>query len=111
MTYRIIGGHPAKNLIGLKTPFNNFRRDEEGSIGFETWDWTVILEVWVKGAKTTEDILKEIHEAMYVDWDRGGYAITSYRTGVDFFYIDPTEEIKGMNITYNIRYEHAQGTM
>lgn len=85
-------------------------RIDNGVIGQETWDWIIAIEVWARNTEL-EDLLQDIHSEMHDDYDRGGYADYSFRTGVEFFYIDPAKDIKGMVITYLVRYQHTLGTM
>jgi hypothetical protein len=83
-----------------------------GIIGMETWEWVITLEVWANVSQNPlESILEDIHTIMFTNERLGGYADYSYRLNSDFFYIDPDKELKGMLITYLIRFDHPKGVM
>lgn len=84
--------------------------DSRAVIGYETWSWQVVIEVWAVD-KEMEDLLNDIHTKMYSDNSFNDYAIVSYRTGVDFLFIDPERALESMLITYEITYRHVKGTM
>lgn len=83
---------------------------EEAVIGKESWDWTVILEVWAYD-KDSEDVLNWIHTAMYANYKFDNYAIYSERMGVDFLTIDAENRLDAMLIPYRIVYRHTLGAM
>jgi hypothetical protein len=93
---------------------NNENRTIDGesgaTIGNETWSWDILIEVWAKNYDI-ETLLGEIHSALYQDTSRGGNALLTYRKGVEFFYIDPMLNLKGMSITFTILYSHPVGSM
>ena len=80
----------------------------EGIIGRETWSSLFYIEIWTSGGNI-EQFLGLVHTAMHSDYKRGEYATDSYRTGVDFFYIDPTRDLKGCLIEYTVIYDHISG--
>ena len=84
--------------------------DDRSVIGYETWAWQVAIEVWAVD-KDMEDLLNDIHTKMYSDNSFNNFAIVSYRTGVDFLFIDPERSLESMIITYEIVYRHARGAM
>jgi hypothetical protein len=84
--------------------------DDRSVIGKENWEWYVTLEVWAQD-KDMEKLLEWIHEAMYANYRLGNYAEWSERMGVDFFVIDPTEQLQAMVIPYKVIYRHDLGNM
>lgn len=86
-------------------------RIQTATIGQETWEWEIILEVWSNVSEVSlELLLDSIHTQMFANERLGGYADYSYRVNSDFYYIDPEKELKGMIITYLVRYYHPKGT-
>jgi len=77
-------------------------------IGYETWDWTVSIEVWAQDTDM-EELLGDIHTAMHNNEHLSTYAVTSFRTGVDHFVVDPTQLLAGMLLDYSIIYRHRKG--
>jgi len=84
--------------------------DNRAVIGYENWQWEVIMEVWARDTDM-EALLGSIHTAMFNDEELGNYAVTSYRTGVDMQVIDPEQSLQVMVITYEIIYRHVNGVM
>lgn len=82
----------------------------DGVVGRETWLWTVFLVVLTSSSER-EEIASDIHAAMYSDNDVGGYAISSHRTAMDLFDFEGHSLIKGLIMTYEIRYSHTIGVM
>lgn len=85
-------------------------RVHDGTMGYETWDWDVTIELWVEGGNI-EDYLGYIHNAMYADHTLNGLALYSYRTGVKKLTIDPEKNLEVMLIEFLVRYRHSAGTM
>lgn len=82
-----------------------------GVIGEETWEWEIVLEVWSNVDEVTlESLLNDIHKIMFTNERIGNYADYSYRVNSEFFYIDPEKRLKGMLITYLVRFGHTKGT-
>ena len=84
--------------------------DERAVIGYETWDWELVIEVWTQETDQ-EELLGKIHSAMFADNDLGDHAILNVRTGVSFYVLDVTKSIKSMVLTYYILYRHTLGVM
>lgn len=84
--------------------------DERAVIGKETWDWNVVLEVWTN--TDPEDILNDIHTAMYTNRTLGGYAINTIRDSLEGIYvIDEDANVKSLILNYSITYRHTLGIM
>lgn len=84
--------------------------DDRSVIGYENWEWNVLIEIWARDSEM-ENLLSSIHSAMFANELMGGYAATSYRTGVDLFVIEPEQSLQSMLITYAIIYRHVRGVM
>lgn len=84
--------------------------DDRSVIGYENWEWDILIEVWARDS-VMETLLSSIHSAMFANELMGGYASTSYRTGVDLFVIDPEQSLQSMLITYKVIYRHVSGSM
>lgn len=84
--------------------------DDRAVIGCENWLWRIVIEVWVKDADP-EDILKEIHDVMWLNRNIGGHAITSDRVGVDLLVVDVEQSIEALLIDYDVLYRHIKGVM
>ena len=84
--------------------------DGRSVIGYENWNWRVVIEVWVKDADP-EDILKEIHDLMWTNRSINNLAVTSDRVGVDFLVVDVEQSIEAMLIDYDVLYRHERGVM
>ena len=84
--------------------------DNRAVIGYENWEWTVLIEVWGKD-EDMEALLKLVHDALFADEQIGGHAVTSYRTGVDMLVLDPDRHMEAMLIQYTIIYRHTRGAM
>jgi len=84
--------------------------DNRAVIGWETWQWNIIFEVWARDTDM-EALLGKIHTAMFNDEEIGNYAVISYRTGVDMQVIDPEQSLQCMVIEYEVIYRHIKGVM
>jgi len=84
--------------------------EERATIGHESWEWYVTLEVWA-AYEDLETILKFIHKKIYDNYTLGNYANWASRVAVDFLTVDPTKDIESMAISYRIVYRHALGIM
>lgn len=82
----------------------------EAVIGKENWEWIVTLEIWAQDLDM-EELLEYIHEAMYANNTLGNHAEWSERMGVDFFTIDPAQQLQAMVIAYRVIYRHDLGIM
>lgn len=79
-------------------------------IGYETWDWTIMIEAWVK-YDSAESILPLIHKALADDYTLGQNAVLCKRIGVDMWVIDPEHDWCSMVIPYAVSYRHPKGVM
>lgn len=84
--------------------------DDESVIGFENWDWNIVVEVWANDMDL-EDLLGKIHAAIYEDYTLGNLASYILRTGVDMLVVDPEKLLKAMLIDYQVKYRHQIGVM
>ena len=82
-------------------------RIETGTIGRESWDWSINVEIWAKG--DLEILLGVIHKKMYEDPLRGGFAQNTVRMGSDIFTIETDKQLNGMIINFKISYRHPWG--
>lgn len=82
--------------------------DLHPTIGFETWDWDIVLEVWSKNT-ATEELLAVIHRTIHNNYKLNGLVVYSKRVGADTFIIDPAKFIKSMIIKYQVVYRHPLG--
>ncbi len=75
----------------------------------ETWTMKVAMEIWTKN-DDLEDLLGKVHQAMYEDKTRGGYADHTVRTGSEIFQdIIPDRSIGVVMAKFDITYRHIQG--
>lgn len=89
----------------------NDRRVDSGrdaTIGFETWDWEIFIEIWAKDADM-ERLLAEVHKVMYQNNKLNGLADYSARYGSEVFVVDPTRRIKGILLKYRVFFRHLLG--
>lgn len=84
--------------------------DDRAVIGKENWEWYITLEVWAQDMDM-EELLEYIHEALYANYVLGNHAEWCERMGVDFFTIDPNEQLQAMVIPYRVIYRHNLGNM
>jgi len=84
--------------------------DDRAVIGKENWEWYITLEVWAQNTDM-EELLEDIHEALYSNYTLGRHAEWSERMGVDFVTIDPAEHLQAMVIPYRVIYRHNLGNM
>ena len=84
--------------------------DNRAVIGYETWQWNIVLEVWARDTDM-EALLGKIHTAMFNDNDFSGSAVVSYRTGVDMQVVDVEQSLQVMVIEQEIIYRHVKGIM
>ena len=75
----------------------------------ETWVMKIAVEVWTKN-DDLEDLLGKVHQAMYEDKTRGGYADHTVRTGSEIFMdIVPDRSIGVVMAKFDVVYKHVQG--
>jgi hypothetical protein len=84
--------------------------DGDATIGYETWRWRLVIEVWIKGVDP-EDVLKEIHDLMWTNRSFGNLAVTSERVGATLLVVDDTQEIEALLIDFDVLYRHTKGVM
>jgi hypothetical protein len=82
-------------------------RLDVGTIGYETWNWSINVEVWAK--TDLEVLLGLIHTKMYEQPLRGGYALNTVRVGSDIFTIESDKQLNGLLINFQIHYRHSWG--
>jgi len=82
-------------------------RIETGTIGYESWEWAINVEIWSK--TDLEVMLGLIHEKMYNDPSRGGFAQNTVRMGSDIFTIETDKQLNGIMINFKISYRHPWG--
>ena len=80
-----------------------------GSTEHETWEWTVVIEVWCKDTDV-EPFHASVHQAMASDISRGGYALNCHRESSDPLAIDPGRGVAGFHQEYRIDYRHPLGS-
>lgn len=84
--------------------------DELQVIGAETFEWEIVLEVWLrKGNDTDEVMLGKIHTAMFANYNMSGNAAFSHRTGFTPLTLDPARFLRAMRVTYDVVYRHKLG--
>jgi hypothetical protein len=83
--------------------------NERQTMGYETYEWIVILEVWGNIDTNLETLLTSIHNIMFTNYQFGGKAVYSFRTGVDMQTL-PEESLNAMRIEYTVVYRHIMGT-
>lgn len=88
----------------------------EETIGFEVWNWTIILEVWARD-NDLETLLGLIHTQMAKNNADGGLICSSTmgvidvkRQSSELMIVDPTKSLEVMTIVYSIWYRHPYGT-
>lgn len=90
-------------------PERDFLDESQQVIGFEVFDWTVVIEVWCKVADI-ETLHGSIVSAMGADNSLGGHALNCYRTDSEMFQVDPIRGIAVLQMGYKIKYRHPLGT-
>lgn len=83
--------------------------DERATMGFDTWEWQIVIEVWTNQYAVLDEILVDVHNSMFKNYRLDGYAMNSYRTSMSEVIIDPAKEIKAMILNYSILYQHKYG--
>jgi len=86
----------------------SFIEDTRATIGYENYLWQINLEVWGENVDM-ETLLGKIHVAMFEDYTFRGNAQKSWRSGVDFWAVDPERHLSAMLIDYTIIYRHPVG--
>ncbi len=74
------------------------------TIGYETWDWDIVIELWDRGSKARiENYIAEITKAMYSENIHASVRNVK-RTGVEYLYPEP--QTFGAKITFTLTYFH-----
>jgi hypothetical protein len=84
-------------------------RKAQGPVGFETWDWTVVVEVWCRDS-SVETLYAAVHQAISADIYRNAKALNTSRDGGDVMSLDPGRTLSVFQHTYQILYRHPFGT-
>jgi hypothetical protein len=82
-------------------------RIETGTIGYESWDWSINVEVWAR--EDVEVLLGLIHQKLYEDPLRSGLAQNTVRMGSDIFTIEADKQLNGIIINFKVSYRHPWG--
>jgi hypothetical protein len=105
-------------------PETRVTADNEATLGFETWDFTVIVEIWAR-KNDIENLLAKLHQAIndnrfltvvkYVTTSNPSGRLLSgtgiKRDGADPQYFEVAEEKKAMIVPFVCRYRHTIGNM
>jgi hypothetical protein len=83
-------------------------RIEDGTLGYETWSWDVVIEIWAR--TNLEELLGLVHSKLYEDYSRGSYALETTRVGADIYTIEADKHLNGLSLTFRILYRHRFGT-
>jgi hypothetical protein len=89
-------------------PVMRLINDNRSVIGYENWEWTILIEVWGKD-QDMEALLALVHAALFAKEQMGGLAASSYIVGVDMMTIDVDRHMESMLIQYTVVYRHARG--
>ena len=82
----------------------------EAVIGYETWDWDVIVEIYTK-TTSPEALLQAIYNALYTSRSRAGYALRTTLMSVDPLDFDPTGEYTGLMLVFRVAYRNVSGIL
>lgn len=114
-----IDAAPMASCFVYAGPETRVTADNEATLGFETWDMIVIVEIWA--FKTDlEIILGRVHRALNddrfltVDYTPRGQLLCATgikRTGADPQYFEADNEKKAMLVSFIARYRHEIGDM
>lgn len=83
--------------------------DERATMGFDTWEWQIVIEIWTNQYAVLDEILVDVHNSMFENYRLDGNAMNSYRTSLSEVIIDPAKEIKAMVLNYSVLYQHKYG--
>ena len=82
----------------------------EAVIGYETWDWDVIVEIYTK-TTSPEALLQTIYNALYTSRSHAGYALRTTLMSVDPLDFDPTGEYTGLMLVFRVAYRNVSGIL
>lgn len=88
--------------------FSSTEQRHDGTIGFETWDWEVVLEVWGINFPTNE-LIGALNDKMFENRRFGEKALSCVRTGSTQYFIDSEKQIQGLLVPFSIIYRHKIG--
>jgi hypothetical protein len=91
-------------------------RDGVQVMGFETWVWHVLVEVWAYkdtsiDGEAMEVMIGRIHKAIYDNYRLDGYAVSTRRIGADQKYFDLDGTRKAVILPFEVVYRHKAGNM
>jgi hypothetical protein len=115
---------PMASCFVYAGPETRVTADNEATLGFETWDMVIVIEVWAYKSDI-EYLLAKIHRVIN---DNRYLTSSSYicnsnpsgrllsgtgikRTGADPQYFEATNEKKAMIVPFEARYRHVIGDM
>lgn len=76
------------------------------TIGYEVWEWDIVVELWGKEKTNIEGLIADITQALYSVSHANINGIK--RTGVEYLY--PEEDLYGARITFTVIYTHPFGS-
>lgn len=81
---------------------------QRACIGFETWDWSVVVETWIQ-EDDPEEWIERLHKKLAEDYTRGGNSTESYLIDTDIITLNPTKELQSVVLIWRVRYSHKVG--
>lgn len=83
---------------------------EYQTIGYETFEWIVNIEIYGYEDLDLEDMLSSVHTTLFANNTLNDYAILSQITSTDMYdAMSSDRSFQGLIIEYNILYHHVQG--
>lgn len=86
------------------------RRMDDGVIGEETFEWEVMIALWVKG-DDIEALLGRVESTLSSATGRSLNCVAEWSQLIDAepLTVDAEKNLKSFLLTYEVRYAHAQG--
>ena len=81
---------------------------ERAVIGFETWNWNVITEIWLQ-EEDIEEWIERLHRKLSEDYTRNGNSDESYLIDTDTVVLNPTKDLQSVILIWKVRYDHKFG--
>ena len=81
---------------------------QRACIGFETWDWSVVVETWVQ-EDDVEEWIERLHAKLCEDYTRDGNSTESYLIDTDIITLNATKELQSIVLIWRVRYSHKVG--
>jgi hypothetical protein len=88
---------------------------EKATLGFDTWNWSILIEVWARDAEM-EHLLGLIHAEMGKNNADGGLICSTTmgvvdvkRKSCELTLVDPTKSLEMMSIVYSVTYRNPYG--